>query len=46
MLSLQDIQQAQARIAPYIVRTPLLRVPALCSYLESIGEDQGTGKCL
>jgi len=29
MLSLQDIQQAQARIAPYIVRTPLLRVPAL-----------------
>ena len=29
MLSLQDIQQAQARISPYIVRTPLLRVPAL-----------------
>ena len=29
MLSLSDIQQAQARISPYIVRTPLLRVPAL-----------------
>jgi len=29
MLTLQDIQQAQARIAPYVVRTPLLRIPAL-----------------
>lgn len=29
MISLFDIQQAQKRIAPYIVRTPLLRVPAL-----------------
>ena len=29
MLTLQDIQQAQTRISPYIVRTPLLRVPAL-----------------
>lgn len=29
MLTLQDIQAAQARISPYIVRTPLLRVPAM-----------------
>ena len=29
MLTLQDVQQAQARIAPYVVRTPLLRIPAL-----------------
>ena len=29
MLSLSDIQQAQARISPHIVRTPLLRMPAL-----------------
>ena len=29
MISLQDIQAAKARIAPYIVRTPLLRIPAL-----------------
>ena len=29
MLSLQDVQQAKARISPYIVRTPLLRMPAL-----------------
>ena len=29
MLSLQDVQQAKVRISPYIVRTPLLRMPAL-----------------
>lgn len=29
MLSLQDIQAARNRISPYIVRTPLLRIPAL-----------------
>ena len=29
MLTLQEVQAAQSRIAPYIVRTPLLRVPAL-----------------
>ena len=29
MITIQDIEQAQARIAPYIIRTPLLRVPAL-----------------
>ena len=29
MISLQDVQAAQARISPYIVRTPLLRIPAL-----------------
>ena len=29
MLSLQDVQQAKARISPYIVHTPLLRMPAL-----------------
>ena len=29
MLTLQDVQAAQRRIAPYIVRTPLLRIPAL-----------------
>ena len=29
MISLQDVQAAQSRIAPYITRTPLLRVPAL-----------------
>ena len=29
MITLQDVQEARARIAPYIVRTPLLRVPAL-----------------
>ena len=29
MLTLQDILDAQARLAPYIVRTPLLRIPAL-----------------
>ena len=29
MITLQDVQEAQARLAPYIVRTPLLRVPAL-----------------
>ena len=29
MLSLQDVKDAQARIAPYVVRTPLLRIPAL-----------------
>lgn len=29
MLVLQDIIAAQNRIAPYIVRTPLLRIPAL-----------------
>lgn len=33
MLELNDIQQAQQRIAPYIVHTPLLRIPALDSYL-------------
>lgn len=29
MLVLQDILDAQNRIAPYIIRTPLLRIPAL-----------------
>lgn len=29
MITLQDVQQARERIAPYIVRTPLLRIPAL-----------------
>ena len=29
MISLQDVQAAQTRIAPHIVRTPLLRIPAL-----------------
>ena len=29
MIALHDVQQAQSRIAPYIVRTPLLRIPAL-----------------
>ena len=29
MLTLQEIQAAQSRIAPHIVRTPLLRIPAL-----------------
>ena len=32
MLSLTDIQEAQMRIAPYIRRTPLLRVPALDAF--------------
>ena len=29
MISLQDIQAAKDRITPYIVRTPLLRIPAM-----------------
>ena len=29
MISLPDVKDAQARIAPYVVRTPLLRIPAL-----------------
>lgn len=29
MITLQDVQAAKARLAPYIVRTPLLRIPAL-----------------
>jgi len=29
MITLQDIQAAQRRISPHIVRTPLLRIPAL-----------------
>ena len=29
MITLQDVRQARARIAPYIVRTPLLRIPTL-----------------
>lgn len=29
MITLQDVQSAQSRISPYIVRTPLLRIPAL-----------------
>lgn len=29
MLTLQDVQAARSRISPYIVRTPLLRIPAL-----------------
>ncbi len=29
MITLQDVQAAKARISPYIVRTPLLRIPAL-----------------
>ena len=33
MISVQDVQQARARIAPYIVRTPLLRVSALDALL-------------
>jgi len=33
MITLQDVQQAQQRISPHIVRTPLLRVPALDEFL-------------
>ena len=33
MITLQNVQEAQARIAPYIVRTPLLRTPALDEFL-------------
>lgn len=33
MISLQDVQSARSRISPYIVRTPLLRIPALDSAL-------------
>ncbi|MGI5962910.1 MAG: threonine ammonia-lyase [Lawsonibacter sp.] len=29
MLTLQDVQMARERIAPYVVRTPLLRIPTL-----------------
>ena len=29
MLSLEDVRAAKERIHPYIIRTPLLRVPAL-----------------
>ena len=29
MITLQDVQAAKARISPYIVRTPLLRIPAM-----------------
>ena len=29
MISLQDVQAARERISPYIVHTPLLRIPAL-----------------
>ena len=29
MISLQDVQAAKKRLSPYIVRTPLLRIPAL-----------------
>lgn len=29
MISLQDVQAAKERLSPYIVRTPLLRIPAL-----------------
>ena len=31
--TLETIQQARARIAPYILQTPLLRLPALDPYL-------------
>ena len=31
--SVQTIREAQARIAPYVAKTPLLRLPALDSYL-------------
>ncbi|MDR7869254.1 MAG: threonine/serine dehydratase [Tissierellaceae bacterium] len=33
MISLEDVRKAQERISPYIIRTPLLRVPALDDYL-------------
>lgn len=33
MITLQDVQKAQERISPHIIRTPLLRVPALDEYL-------------
>ena len=33
MITLKDVQNAKERIAPYIIRTPLLRVPALDDYL-------------
>ena len=33
MIQLKDVQEARSRIAPYIVRTPLLRTPALDEYL-------------
>lgn len=33
MTSLQDVIEAKERIAPYIAKTPLLRVPALDKYL-------------
>ena len=29
MIQWKDVKEAQERIAPYVVRTPLLRVPAL-----------------
>ena len=34
MISLQDIQEAQARIAPNIVRTPLLRMRGLDDFFD------------
>lgn len=33
MLTLQNIKEAQERLAPYIVKTPLVRLPALDKYL-------------
>lgn len=33
MITLQEVQKAQERISPHIIRTPLLRVPALDEYL-------------
>ena len=37
MLTLQDVQAAQRRISPYIVRTSLLRIPALDEALDCQG---------
>ena len=33
LLTLKEIQNARSRIAPYIVQTPLLRLPNLNSFL-------------
>lgn len=33
MITLQDVEKAKERIQPYIIRTPLLRFPALDKYL-------------
>ena len=49
MITYQDVQAARERIAPYIVRTPLLRVPALdealgCQVYLKRSEERRVGK--